>query len=532
MSHPENPTTAAIYLRVSSEDQARHGYSLAAQRESCSQRATILGATAIREFSDEGVTGSILERPGLKALRSAVRRGTIQLVVIYDPDRFARHLSHQLLVTEEIERAGARLEFVNFDWQNTPEGKLFYSMRGAIAEYEREKIRLRTMTGRMEKARQGKYPMGIAPYGYRYADGQLHVVESEAAVVRRIFQDIVLGEGLNTVAKGLTAEGIPTQTGLPVWHRQVVRQIARNPVYMGTFYANRLDTGGMYTNKFRPPEEKISLKVRDQSEWIPVSVQAIIDEETWSMAQTVMDRAQTRWSATAKEPYLLSGLLRCGFCGQTMTGRRQRNWGRIEPEYTCRKNTAGARHPGCTKRPRVPSHPLDELVWERVVGWLRNPPLLADLLRPPTDVQAMEAELGRTQADLKRLRAGQQNLLTVLEQGWDGTDEVLDRLNRMKKQEAALLTHQARLCQTLAEHGQALDLNAYTTLAQEVLGSVDRDLTLDDRRNVVRQFVKALIVGDDTLSIHAIIPTLAAWKEPERGRPPVTMAPWQTSGRP
>ncbi len=527
MSHPENPRTAAIYVRVSSEDQARHGYSLSAQRESCTQRATVLGATSVREFSDEGVTGSVLERPGLKALRSAVRQGQIQLVVIYDPDRFARHLSHQLLVTEEIERAGARLEFVNFDWQNTPEGKLFYSMRGAIAEYEREKIRLRTMTGRTEKARQGKYPMGISPYGYRYADGKLHVVESEATVVRRIFQQIALGQGLNAVAKGLTADGIPTQKGLLVWHRQVVRQIARNPVYMGIFYANRLDTSGMYANKFRPPEEKISLKVRDQSEWIPVDVQAIVDEETWAMAQTVMDSAETRWSATAKEPYLLSGLLRCGLCGQTMTGRRQRNWGRIEPEYTCRKNTAGARHPGCTKRPRVPSHALDDLVWERVVSWLRNPPLLADLLRPPTDTQFIEAELDRTQADLQRLRAGQQNLLTVLEQGLADTDDVLDRLNRIKKQEAALLTHRASLQQTLAEHGRALDLNAYTTLAQELLRSVDGDLTFDDRRHIVRQFVKEIIVGHDTLSIQATIPTVAqARKDPEHARLTVTMALW------
>ena len=252
-----------IYLRISSEGQARRGYSLLAQRESCTRRAQALGASQILEFADEGVSGSVLDRPGLKALRSMVKEGKIQCVVIYDPDRFARHLSHQLIVTEELERARVRLEFVNFDWQNTAEGKLFYSMRGTIAEYEREKIRLRTMTGRIEKARQGKYPLGIAPYGYDYEDGQLHIVESQAKVVRRIYSEVTVGWGLNGIAKRLTADGIPTQKERSTWHRQVVRQIARNSVCMGIFYANRLDTSGMYTNKFRSASEKIALKTRD-----------------------------------------------------------------------------------------------------------------------------------------------------------------------------------------------------------------------------------------------------------------------------
>ncbi len=502
-----------IYLRVSSEDQARHGYSLFAQRESCTQRARAMGASQIIEFADEGVTGSVLDRPGLRALRSAVRQGQLQRVVIYDPDRFARHLSHQLIVTEEIERAGVRLEFVNFDWQNTPEGKLFYSMRGAIAEYEREKIRLRTMTGRTEKARQGKYPLGIAPYGYRYEEGQLHIVEVEAQVVRRIFSEVASGWGLNGTAKRLTADGILTQKGRTIWHRQVVRQIARNPVYMGIFYANRLDTSGMYTNKFRPENEKIGLKTRDRSEWIPVSVPAIVDEDTWARAQTVMNKAEMNWrTARGREEYLLSGLLRCGLCSQTMTGKRQRNWGRIEPEYTCRKTTAGRRHPGCTHRPRVQSHALDAWVWEHVVNWLRNPKLLADLLQPPADTQLIEVELSRTDVDLVRIRTGQENLLRVLEQGAvSNIDDVLDRLNRLKKQETALLTQRASLQQTLLEESRSLDWEAYRILAQNLIQSIEQvegHLTFEDKREIIHQFIKEIVVGHDTVSIKATIPTV------------------------
>jgi site-specific DNA recombinase len=175
---------AAVYVRVSTEDQARHGYSLQAQVEACRARAEALGASDVKVFADEGVSGALLARPGLNALREAVRSRAAALVVVWDPDRLSRNLSHQLLLTEEIEQARVRLEFVNFEWKSTPEGQLFYALRGAIAQYEKEKIRERTGRGRLQKARQGKLPAAFRPYGYDYDPGaSLLVVKPEEAQV-------------------------------------------------------------------------------------------------------------------------------------------------------------------------------------------------------------------------------------------------------------------------------------------------------------------------------------------------------------
>ena len=149
---------AAVYARVSTEEQAQHGYSLAEQKDSCKQRAKELGATEILEFADEGISGATLDRPGLEGLRDSIKEGIIDLIVLRDPDRLSRKLAHQLILTEEFEKAGVRLEFLDFTWQDSPEGKLFYNLKGAVAEYEREKIKERMIRGKNQKARQGGIP--------------------------------------------------------------------------------------------------------------------------------------------------------------------------------------------------------------------------------------------------------------------------------------------------------------------------------------------------------------------------------------
>lgn len=142
-----------VYTRVSTEEQAREGYSLASQLEACRTKATALGATEIVECVDEGASGEILTRPQLTRAREIMRQGGINAFVCLDPDRLARKLAHQLLITEEIERCGVRLEYVNFDRANNPEGNLLYAIRGAIAEYEKEKIKERTVRAKGQARR-------------------------------------------------------------------------------------------------------------------------------------------------------------------------------------------------------------------------------------------------------------------------------------------------------------------------------------------------------------------------------------------
>jgi site-specific DNA recombinase len=335
-------SVAGIYVRVSTEDQAKHGYSLAAQTEACRARALALGAADVRLFADEGVSGALLARPGLTALREAVGARQLDVVVVWDPDRLSRNLSHQLLITEEIERARVRLEFVNFEWKNTPEGQLFYALRGAIAQYEKEKIRERTGRGRLQKAKQGRLPAAFRPYGYDYDPRTALLVPrpDEVPIVQEMFRWFLSeGEGPAAIARRLNQLGVPSRKG-GRWHRTVVRQILSNPVYTGIFHANRYDAAGVSLNRHRPPAERVSPSLRPESDWVPVPVPALIDPDDWRRTQALLEQARRLWAGRPRAAYLLSGLLTCGRCGMSMSGFVGTDWGTRRRKYTCRRSGA------------------------------------------------------------------------------------------------------------------------------------------------------------------------------------------------
>ena len=179
--------TAAIYARVSTKRQAREGFSLESQIKACKERALELGVKNIKEYVDE-ITGTTLNRPGLRNLRRDIKDNIIDLVICYDQDRLSRKLGQQLFITEEIQKK-AKLVFVLGDnYKDSIDGKLSYLIKGAIAEYEREKILERCIRGKREKYLKGQTTNSHL-FGYKYNNKEktYNVNEEEAAVVRRIF---------------------------------------------------------------------------------------------------------------------------------------------------------------------------------------------------------------------------------------------------------------------------------------------------------------------------------------------------------
>jgi len=269
----------AIYARVSTEEQAKHGFSIPSQIRECQER---IGQVSALIFADEGVSGETLHRPALEKLRQKIKEGEVDSVYCLDPDRLSRKLLHQLLLTEEWERQGVSLNFVNGDYSKTPEGNLFYALRGAISEFEKAKITERMCRGRREKARQGRVLRDFQIYGYDFdkTQEQLTINPQEAEVVKEIFAWLITPppgiRGISGIARALTARGVPTKRGAPIWHRQVVRQILGNRTYIGEFYQNRWDTTQERVRP-RPPEE-----------WIYIPCPPIIDRDTFATAQSIL----------------------------------------------------------------------------------------------------------------------------------------------------------------------------------------------------------------------------------------------------
>ena len=468
-----------------------------------------MGASDICEYADEGVSGAILDRPGLSALRAAVRAAGVGLVVVYDPDRLARKLAYQLLVTEEIEAAGARLEFVNFEWRNTAEGQLFYALRGAVAQYEKEKIRERTMAGRRQKAKSGKMPSGFAAYGYTYDPERQTLVANpaEADIVRRIFQLLINeGVGVNGIAHRLTQEGVPTRRGAAAWHRVVVRQIIQNPVYTGTFYANRLDCEGMGLNRYLASGQRHAMRVRAREEWIPVPVPAILDEALWGRAQEILAQAQRLMHTHPQSDYLLSGLVTCSICGVPMAGTRRNNWGTKVRGYTCRRSWAGAKSTGCGRFVRA--EPLEAAIWTRVGGWINDPELLvSEVTGDSNDMEEqLQDEIRQVEQGLRNAEQGKRNILSVLERHLAEPDECLDALRRIRQRIEELSARHRELEVSVAQP-RADDVDRIRAWAGEWLdgGALD-ELPFERRRLLVRQLVVNVAVHEAMLVVRARIP--------------------------
>jgi site-specific DNA recombinase len=191
MSTPPVTRYAAIYARVSTEDQGR-GYSIPTQIEACQKLAAHEGYMVPERyvFTDE-LSGSILERPGLLQLRELIRSRAIQAVMIYDLDRLSRKHGHQLLLLEECERAEGALLVASGPIDTSPEGALLLYVKGAMGEYERAKILERTCRGRLGRAKAGHPQGGGVLFGYHYLSephkGFYVIDEAEAAIVRRVF---------------------------------------------------------------------------------------------------------------------------------------------------------------------------------------------------------------------------------------------------------------------------------------------------------------------------------------------------------
>ena len=297
---------ALIYARVSTEDQVEK-YGLPIQLRACRDRAKSRGLLVMDEICDEGVSGAILDRPGLERVRKLVRDRGADVVLMLDVDRLSRELAHLLILKPEIEKH-ARLEFVNANFEDSPSGRLFFGIRGVIAQYERELTRERTMRGRKERARAGLVVGGRVACGYRYDAGRLVIDPERADIARDIFARYNSGASMREIALHLRAAGAPTWSGRQ-WGHSSVSRILTNETYAGTAYFGTHRREGKL------------LRLREPSERIPLQVVPLVERATWEQVQARI--AENPKIGRPSDAYLLRGVLYCT-CGRRMHGERSR----------------------------------------------------------------------------------------------------------------------------------------------------------------------------------------------------------------
>lgn len=364
----------ALYVRVSTDDQARKGYSLDDQIEACRKHLLALGSTNIEEYIDNGYSGEFLERPGLEKLREDLQKGIIKIVAIYDPDRLSRNLTNQLIIAAEIEKAGATITFVTGDYDSSPEGHLFFSMKGAISAYEKAKIRERTSRGRRAKANTGKIVFNAHPFGYDWdKKNSMYVINEEAAKTIRLIYDLCINQGFGSrkIALELLHLGVIGINGRPLSTCTVARILTKE-MYHGQHHLFKQKTS-------KTGQSTREIKTNPQELWVPVNIPAIVSREIWEAAQVQIQKNKKLAKRNNKHSYLLRGLLYCALCGHSMTAyarssKRKTGDDVIYYYYSCiskESNSYAINGTLCPCR-RIPVDDLDSAVWDFIISIARN----------------------------------------------------------------------------------------------------------------------------------------------------------------
>lgn len=367
---------AILYARVSTDEQARSGYSLAQQLDALRNYAGREGYEVVQEVVDPGQSGANLERPGMDRVRDLVAAGKASLVLAQDRDRFSREPAYTYLLRREFEEHGCELRSLNDHGDGSPEGELTDGILDQLAKYERAKIAERSRRGMLRKAREGKVIVPALPnYGFMVNDTRDGYVvdENSMPLVRRIFRMVGYeAYSVNRVVNTLASEGIISPTGKRRWSRTLIRNIVKDDVYkphsfeeiekaLAPEVAARLDPGKRYGiwwyNRRRVVQRQVAregangkvyrktskLSHRPPEEWIAVPVpDAGVPREVVEAARESLEN-NARPSAAGERSWELSGgIVRCGVCGLHM--RIRSAWNGKDPThryyYTCGKSNA------------------------------------------------------------------------------------------------------------------------------------------------------------------------------------------------
>lgn len=285
----------AIYVRVSTTNQAEEGYSIDGQLDSLTKYCEAMGWSVYQKYIDAGFSGGKLERPDILKLIKDAKRGVFDTVLVYKLDRLSRNVQDTLYLVKEVFNKN-EVHFVslqeNLDTSSAM-GNLFLTLLSAIAEFEREQIKERMQLGKIGRAKSGKSMMWAkVAYGYTYhvETGEMTVNQSEAIVVRKVFNSYLNGRSISKLRDDLNEEFPKT----PAWSYRTIRQMLDNPVYCGY---NKYK-GVIYTGNH----------------------EAIISEDVYNQVQGEIKIRQIKAYAQNKNPrpfqskYMLSGIGQCGYC--------------------------------------------------------------------------------------------------------------------------------------------------------------------------------------------------------------------------
>ena len=342
----------SIYIRVSTEDQAREGYSLEVQKEYLEAFAKRESYEVFKIYSDEGISAYSTRRPALQQLLADAKAKKFSLVLVHKIDRFSRNLKDLLMLVDELCSYGVGFKSATEPFDTTTSaGKLMFQQLGSFAEFERNRISERVFPGMVKGVQQGNWQGArFSPFGYTYNKQKklLEIEKREANIVKLIYTMYLAGKSTHNISEYLNKKKYQTRTGKQFYNK-FIGDILKNRIYTGKIVWNKkhYDKNQKTKKHYKYIKNDPSKIIIAQGKHAP-----IIDEQDFEEVQKLLAEKKRTWRPRVKnKEYLLTSLLICAKCNHKYNGvstisnhrtNKKKRWYRCSGPY--------ASHIRCTNR--------------------------------------------------------------------------------------------------------------------------------------------------------------------------------------
>lgn len=464
---------AGIYCRVSTLEQAQDGYSLKAQEEKLKLYANGMQYDIFSTYIDDGYSGSSINRPALSKLINDIKSRNIDIVLIYKLDRLSRNVKNVLELVELFEQFKVTLFSLNENLDlSSPFGRAALKMSATFSELERETIVERMMMGKAQRVKQGKAMRNnILPIGYDYDKKTETFIpnENEKEQVEKIFELYLKGWNFSQVSEYMHRNYKNRYGSYP--DRTSVKKVIDNPFSSGYFwYQGTLNKAN--------------------------NIVPIISYETWLQAQTRrIEAKQKRFIPTS--PYLLTGLIFCGKCGQRFVSKRYEH---KQTRKSDGHSTSYVRNCyGCCARVKrevsyipdkcdniiVLQSELDDIIISR----------FKNLKFENFILESEDNAINLIQMQISSLENKIDKLLDLYQEGLIKKEQLTDRLQKLEKEvneKKMLLENET----TKAKDTPSIDIDA----VKEKINNFD-NLSQVDKRILLKAIIKKINIYPDKIDI-------------------------------
>lgn len=511
---------AAIYLRVSTDEQARGGYGLNVQDEKL-KTFVKLNDYILEDkhiYRDEGYSGTlpVEERPEMNRMIENARNHEFDVVIAYRLDRVFRKTRLLLEVLDEFEKLKIGFKSVTESIDTTTHtGKFVITLLGGVAEMEREVIRERTTSGRIKAAKDGKWVTGVPPYGYNMVErqdengkmkrtGELEINQKEAKWVKQFFKWIAVDRmSLREIQKKANEMKIPLprrkvsdKKTLNYWHKRTIGRMVTNENYTGV--ANFRKYKRPFNNLTSITDETL---LREKSDWISIKIPAIISVETFELCKKQLMSNREFSKRNQKRTYLFSKIIYCGSCGFKLFGGYQpsKTEGVIGAKYyhgLCTKPEVGTsqRCKTCDQIGEVRLLP----VWDKLKEILKQPQITLEKLTKYNQEKGDKEEVKDQLEQIKKARAGisqkRQRLALLFAEGEIDRASYKETLLKCQTEDEDLQKSQLQLERQLLTKKEIASMAEIIERQHRQLVERIDSLTYDEQQEVLRLLVKKLTV--------------------------------------